>query len=137
MQTIVTDVRCVCLSVCLSRGSTVCGAFVQPLPNYFGLMFCHHIKYLDSIVTLCYSQQQQDKHFLLCPFISLCCLCHRRLKVTTLYENRNAYVILSQEQVLPRQTLWRPDATVQRPIFPKTSHAITAEATFPTLIRYC
>jgi len=25
-------------SVCLSRGSTVCGAFVQPLPNYFGLL---------------------------------------------------------------------------------------------------
>jgi len=41
MQTIVTDVRGVCLLVCpsisLSRGSTVCGAFVQPLPNYFGL----------------------------------------------------------------------------------------------------
>jgi len=32
----------VCLSVrllvCLSRGSTVCCAFVQPLPNYFGLL---------------------------------------------------------------------------------------------------
>jgi len=37
MQTIVTDVR----GVCPSRGSTVCGAFVQPLPNYFGLLFCH------------------------------------------------------------------------------------------------
>jgi len=39
MQTIVTDVCGVCPSVCLSRGSTVCGAFVQPLPNYFGLLF--------------------------------------------------------------------------------------------------
>jgi len=42
MQTIVTVVRGVCQSVrptvCLSRGSTVCGAFVQPLPNYFGLL---------------------------------------------------------------------------------------------------
>jgi len=38
MQTIVTDVRGVCLSVSLSRGSTVCGALVQPLPNYFGLL---------------------------------------------------------------------------------------------------
>jgi len=25
-------------SVCLSRGSNVRGAFVQPLPNYFGLL---------------------------------------------------------------------------------------------------
>jgi len=29
MQTVVTDFYGVCLSVCLSRGSTVCGAFVQ------------------------------------------------------------------------------------------------------------
>jgi len=31
MQTIVTDVH----GVCLSGGSTVCGSFVQSLPNYF------------------------------------------------------------------------------------------------------
>jgi len=34
MQTIDTDVR----GVSLSRGSTVCGAFLQPLPNHFGLL---------------------------------------------------------------------------------------------------
>jgi len=34
MQTIVTDVR----GVSLSRGSTVCCAFLQPLPNHFGLL---------------------------------------------------------------------------------------------------
>jgi len=38
MQTIVTDVPDVCPSVCLSRGSTVCGAFAQPLLNYFGFL---------------------------------------------------------------------------------------------------
>jgi len=38
MQAIVIDVRGVCPSVCLSHSSTVCGAFVQPLPNYFGLL---------------------------------------------------------------------------------------------------
>jgi len=49
MQTTVTDVCNVCLSVfssvCLSRGSinsiSVCGGhLVQPLPNYCGLLFC-------------------------------------------------------------------------------------------------
>jgi len=39
MQINITDVRGVCPSVCLSYGSTVCDAFVQPLPNYFGLLF--------------------------------------------------------------------------------------------------
>jgi len=39
MQTIVTDDPGVYPSVCLSRGSTLCGEFVQPLPNYFGLLF--------------------------------------------------------------------------------------------------
>jgi len=43
MQTIVTDVRGVCLSVCLSRGAcSVCeGHSVQPLPSYFGLRAKH------------------------------------------------------------------------------------------------
>jgi len=36
MQSIAIDVRGVCPSVCLSCGSAVCGAFVHPLPNYFG-----------------------------------------------------------------------------------------------------
>jgi len=39
MQTIVTDVCGVCLSVCLSSGSAVCGAFMQTLPNYIALLF--------------------------------------------------------------------------------------------------
>jgi len=39
MQAIVIDVCGVCTSVCLSHGSTVCSAFMQPLPNYFGLLF--------------------------------------------------------------------------------------------------
>jgi len=38
MQTSVTDVSGVCPSVCLSRGSTVCHAFMQPLPNHFGFL---------------------------------------------------------------------------------------------------
>jgi len=43
MQTIVTNVRNVCPSVCLSRSSAVRDAFVQPLPNYFGiLLFWDH-----------------------------------------------------------------------------------------------
>jgi len=50
MQTIVTDDRGVCLSVCLSRGSTrqrvqcVRGHSMQPLLNYFGFMLFIQIK---------------------------------------------------------------------------------------------
>jgi len=44
MQSIVIDVRGVCPSVCQSvrHAAQLCGAFVQPLPNYFGLLlyFC-------------------------------------------------------------------------------------------------
>jgi len=36
MQTVVTNVRGVCPSVCLLHGSTTCVAFMQPLPDYFG-----------------------------------------------------------------------------------------------------
>jgi len=38
MQTVVTDVRGICPSVC--HVAQLCGAFVQPLPNYFGLLLC-------------------------------------------------------------------------------------------------
>jgi len=43
MWTIVTDVRGVCLSVCLSRGFLCRGHSMQPLPNYFGLLLEQHI----------------------------------------------------------------------------------------------
>jgi len=41
MQTIITDVRSVCQSVCHAAqlGFTVWGHSVQPLPNHFGLLF--------------------------------------------------------------------------------------------------
>jgi len=51
MQTIVSDVRGVCPSVCLSRDSTVCGAFVQPLPNYFGLLLKFLLGFVFGVIS--------------------------------------------------------------------------------------
>jgi len=59
LQTIVTDVCVVCPSVSLSVTQlNVCDAFVQPLPNYFGLLFAFiitptgHISWCNVILCI-------------------------------------------------------------------------------------
>jgi len=54
MQTIVTDVHDIRPSVCLSRDSTVCGAFMQPLPNYFGLLLLLRSMSLGDLCFVCF-----------------------------------------------------------------------------------
>jgi len=46
------------LSVCLSRDSTVCGAFMQPLPNYFGLLLT---LYWVCCIDMSYTHQRYVK----------------------------------------------------------------------------
>jgi len=63
MQTVVTDVHSVCPKVChatLSYGWAVCVAFVQPLPNYFGLLL---LQQTDTV--FCFLKKWQNRALLM------------------------------------------------------------------------
>jgi len=93
MMMMMIDDRGVCSSVCLSHGSTVCGAFVQLLPNYFDLLlffFVHWSEASECPKLKLYTQLQfntgiMPKYFCV-DFLSFCRL-YRLICAYMLCEN--------------------------------------------------